>query len=134
MKLNYDCIRSVLFALEEHIDIDDDLRIVYVSVESLFEQLPKYENKDILYTVEKLTEAGYIKSSIQYAGRMFNDGVIEGITYRGHEFLESIRDNKIWGNVKRALSNVGTMSLPLILETAKGLAMNALADVIKIGK
>ena len=131
MKLNYDCIRSVLFALEEHIDIDDDLRIVYVSVESLFEQLPKYENKDILYTVEKLTEAGYIKSSIQYAGRMFNNSVIEGITYRGHEFLESIRDNKIWVNIKRALSNVGIMSLPLILETAQWLAMNALHNVIK---
>lgn len=131
MKLNYDCIRSVLFALEEHIDIDDDLRVVYVSVESIFDQLPKYDNKDILYTVEKLTEAGYIKSSIQYAGSMFNDGVIVGITYRGHEFLESIRDNKIWRNVKRALSNIGVMSLPLILETAKGLAMNALAGVVK---
>ena len=51
MKLNYDCIRSVLFALEEHIDIDDDLRIVYVSVENLFEQLPKYENKDIRFNL-----------------------------------------------------------------------------------
>ena len=40
-------------------------------------------------------------------------------------------DNKIWVNIKRALSNVGIMSLPLILETAQGLAMNALHNVIK---
>lgn len=56
------------------------------------------------------------------------------LTYCGHEFLESIRDNQIWENVKSVLSDINNISLPLIFGVAKGLAMNALADVIKIGK
>ena len=58
MKLNYECIRSVLLELENRININDDLQRVYISVDELFTALPRYESKDILYTVEKLSEAG----------------------------------------------------------------------------
>lgn len=130
MKLNYDCIRSVLLELEKNLDIDEDLRRVYVPIENLFQQLPKYEPKDILYTVEKLSEAGYIKASIQYAGRMFNDGQVESITYQGHEFLESVRNNKLWENVKSILSKLGTASPPVICEAAKRVISSTLQGLI----
>lgn len=53
MKLNYDRIRSVLLELDRGLDIDEDLKIFFVPITSLFKRLPKYGNKDILYTVEK---------------------------------------------------------------------------------
>lgn len=132
MKLNYDCVRSVLLTLENEIDMDDDLRLIRVPVTKLFEKLSKYESKDILYTVEKLSEAGYINAAIQYTGSMFADGVVSGITYSGHEFLESVRDSKVWANVKSTLSKVGAITLPLIAQTAEGIIMKSLGSIAGI--
>lgn len=60
MKLNYDCARSVLLTVEKSKTIDEELNLNPLTVETIFEQLPKYEDNDILYTIEKLKEAGYI--------------------------------------------------------------------------
>ncbi len=130
MKLNYECIRSVLLELENRININDDLQRVYISVDELFTALPRYESKDILYTVEKLSEAGYINASVRYASGMYVEGTVSGITYRGHEFIETIRDSRAWTNTKKALSKLGTMTLPLIAQAAEGLAKNALDSIL----
>nr|DAR35051.1 MAG TPA: protein of unknown function DUF2513 [Caudoviricetes sp.] len=58
MKLNYDCVRSVLLTVEKSKTIDEELNLNPLTVETIFEQLPKYEDNEILYTIEKLKEAG----------------------------------------------------------------------------
>lgn len=130
MKLNYDCVRSVLLSLEQAIQIDDDMRIVPVNVASLFEMVSAYENQDILYSVEKLSEAGYITASFQYAGGCFTDGFVSAIIYSGHEFLESVRNCKRWGKVKSVLVKLGAISLPIICETAKELVMSDIKNSV----
>lgn len=79
MKLNHDCIRSVMLTLEKELTIDDDMRMNGISVEKLWELLPKYSNQDILYTVEKLNEAGYITAALQTSGGTFILGKIKTI-------------------------------------------------------
>lgn len=64
MKLNYDCVRSVLLTVEKSKTIDEELNINPLTVETIFEQLPKYEDNEILYTIEKLKEAGYINAAL----------------------------------------------------------------------
>ncbi len=130
MKLNYDCIRSVLLYLEKAVTIDNDLKIVIVRVEDIFEELPKYENNEILYSLSKLNEAGYINAQLRFASGSFVDGYVSGITYAGHDFLEKVRDNKTWTNVKSALSKVGSTGFMLIGEAAKALLLKRLGDVI----
>ncbi len=131
MKLNYDCIRSVLLYLEKAVTIDNDLKIVIVRVEDIFEELPKYENNEILYSLSKLNEAGYINAQLRFASGSFVDGYVTGITYAGHDFLEKVRDNKTWTNVKSALSKVGSTGFMLIGEAAKALLLKRLGDVIQ---
>jgi len=131
MKLNYDCIRSVLLYLEKAVTIDNDLKIVIVRVEDIFEELPKYENNEILYSLSKLNEAGYINAQLRFASGSFVDGYVSGITYAGHDFLEKVRDNKTWTNVKSALSKVGSTGFMLIGEAAKALLLKRLGDVIQ---
>ena len=131
MKLNYDCIRSVLLYLEKAVTIDNDLKIVIVRVENIFEELPKYENNEILYSLSKLNEAGYINAQLRFASGSFVDGYVTGITYAGHDFLEKVRDNKTWTNVKSALSKVGSTGFMLIGEAAKALLLKRLSDVIQ---
>lgn len=119
MKLNYDCVRSVLLTVEKSKTIDEELNINPVTVETIFEQLPKYEDSEILYTIEKLKEAGYINAALHFAAGHFIDGTVSSITYRGHEYLDNIREPEVWRKVKAMLKNAGATTLPLISQAAK---------------
>ena len=119
MKLNYDCVRSVLLTVEKSKTIDEELNINPVTVETIFEQLPKYEDSEILYTIEKLKEAGYINAALHFAAGHFIDGTVSSITYSGHEYLDNIREPEVWRKVKTMLKNAGATTLPLISQAAK---------------
>ena len=119
MKLNYDCVRSVLLTVEKSKTIDEELNINPVTVETIFEQLPKYEDSEILYTIEKLKEAGYINAALHFAAGHFIDGTVSSITYSGHEYLDNIREPEVWRKVKTMLINAGATTLPLISQAAQ---------------
>ena len=119
MKLNYDCVRSVLLTVEKSKTIDEELNINPLTVETIFEQLPKYEDSEILYTIEKLKEAGYINATLQFAAGHFIDGAVSSITYSGHEYLDNIREPEVWRKVKAMLKNAGATTLPLISQAAQ---------------
>lgn len=119
MKLNYDCVRSVLLTVEKSKTIDEELNLNPLAVETIFEQLPKYEDNEILYTIEKLKEAGYINAALHFAAGHFIDGTVSSITYSGHEYLDNIREPEVWRKVKAMLKNAGATTLPLISQAAK---------------
>ena len=119
MKLNYDCVRSVLLTVEKSKTIDEELNINPLAVETIFEQLPKYEDNEILYTIEKLKEAGYINAALHFAAGHFIDGAVSSITYSGHEYLDNIREPEVWRKVKTMLKNAGATTLPLISQAAQ---------------
>lgn len=119
MKLNYDCVRSVLLTVEKSKTIDEELNLNPLAVETIFEQLPKYEDSEILYTIEKLKEAGYINAALHFAAGHFIDGAVSSITYSGHEYLDNIREPEVWRKVKAMLKNAGATTLPLISQAAK---------------
>lgn len=119
MKLNYDCVRSVLLTVEKSKTIDEELNINPLAVETIFEQLPKYEDSEILYTIEKLKEAGYINAALHFAAGHFIDGTVSSITYSGHEYLDNIREPEVWRKVKTMLKNAGAITLPLISQAAQ---------------
>ena len=119
MKLNYDCVRSVLLTVEKSKTIDEELNLNPLTVETIFEQLPKYEDNEILYTIEKLKEAGYINAALQFAAGHFIDGAVSSITYSGHEYLDNIREPEVWRKVKAMLKNAGAITLPFISQAAQ---------------
>ena len=119
MKLNYDCVRSVLLTVEKSKTIDEELNLNPLAVETIFEQLPKYEDNEILYTIEKLKEAGYINAALHFAAGHFIDGTVSSITYSGHEYLDNIREPEVWRKVKTMLKNAGAITLPLISQAAQ---------------
>lgn len=119
MKLNYDCVRSVLLAVEKAEMIDENLSLTPLKVFELFDGLPEYKDNEILYTVEKLKEAGYINAALQFAAGHFIDGAVSSITYSGHEYLDNIREPEVWRKVKAMLKNAGAITLPLISQAAQ---------------
>ena len=119
MKLNYDCVRDVLLAVEKTETIDENLSLTPLKVVKLFDELPEYKDNEILYTVEKLKEADYINAAISFAAGHYIDGFISSITYSGHEYLDNIRDPKVWRKVKNVLDKAGAITLPLISQAAQ---------------
>ncbi len=119
MKLNYDCVRSVLLTVEKSKTIDEELNLNPLTVETIFEQLTKYEDNEILYTIEKLKEAGYINATVSFAAGHFIDGTVSSITYSGHEYLDNIREPEVWRKVKAMLKNAGAITLPFISQAAQ---------------
>lgn len=119
MKLNCDCVRSVLLTVEKSKTIDEELNLNPLTVETIFEQLTKYEDNEILYTIEKLKEAGYINATVSFAAGHFIDGTVSSITYSGHEYLDNIREPEVWRKVKAMLKNAGAITLPFISQAAQ---------------
>ena len=116
MKLNYDCIRDVLLAIEN---------LPYGVVRSIEQlNLIHYDINTVRYTVEKLVEGGFIEGN--ECGSFGNyDCLIRNLTIYGHQFLETIRPVEIWDKVKDATQAVGSSSLSVIGRVATQFATAA---------
>lgn len=122
MKLNKDLIRLLLLDLESQEsnssfgsnEIDEFSVRNNVSVD------------ETLYIIDRLIEAGYIKGDIKYASNQPYFYYISTITYLGHEFLDTIRDPKIWIETKKAASTFGSVSLDILGQIATNLISRSL--------
>jgi len=48
----------------------------------------------------------------------FGSYFIKGITWYGHEFLDSIRDEGVWNHTKKALKPFGSASFEIVKNVA----------------
>jgi hypothetical protein len=116
MKLNHDCVRGVLLAIE-----DSSSTHARITVDKLVgnQYLKEFSSKDIHYTIARLNEAGYINvHTIKIAG-IGEDFIVESLTWNGHAFLDNIRDNTIWDKTKKSVSVLSSVSLSILSEVAK---------------
>ena len=106
MKLNPDCMRDILFYLEEHLSISEELEFKEVSMYDLAQHLD-YPIQEIANTLIILDEADTILSV-----RNDNDDHIADleclnrITYDGYQFIETIRPEPVWAKVQLLLVNI----------------------------
>lgn len=121
MELNKDCVRDVLLSCEELLKMDEDGYMNSLSHEELEQVLPNYKTEDIIYTVVKLKEAGFLDVKVTRAsGNILVDVRVYDITFNGHEFLNDIRDDDNWKKVKDISKSVGAFSINMIAQIAIG--------------
>lgn len=121
MELNKDCVRDVLLSCEELLKMDEEGYMNSLSHEELEQMLPNYKTEDIIYTVVKLKEAGFLDVKVTRAsGNILVDVRINDITFTGHEFLNDIRDDNNWKKVKEIAKSVGAFSINMIAQIAVG--------------
>ena len=121
MELNKDCVRDVLLGCEEMLKMDEEGYMNSLSHEELEQVLPNYKTEDIIYTVVKLKEAGFLDVKVTRAsGNILVDVRINDITFTGHEFLNDIRDDNNWKQVKEIAKSVGAFSINMIAQIAVG--------------
>jgi len=122
MKLEPDCIRDTLLAVEDY-EFN-----AYITLDSLCEKLSQYSKDEIHYTCLKLHEGGLLTLNILPA---MNQNVpliasIDGLTFQGHEFLENIKSSSNWDKVKNGCKTVGSFSLPVMRSIATQLITEAI--------
>ena len=107
MKLIHDCVRDVMLFVEENLKNDGKtLNAANIKV--------KHNSEDILYTCEKLGEANFLNIRQDILGNV----IIISMTYNGHVFLDTIRDNNIWKKTKSCISKLTSVSLPMLQQVA----------------
>lgn len=76
------------------------------------------ENIDsIAYHMRLLITAGLVDPTNVQGADSFG---IRGLTWSGHDFLDSIRDPEIWRQTKEAANKAGGFTLDLLADLAKG--------------
>ncbi|WP_122928439.1 MULTISPECIES: DUF2513 domain-containing protein [Sphingobium] len=106
MKRDMDKVRSLLLALEDR--------------DGPYHMMLKPE---LLGGIEKPGEM------VEYVQLLRSGGLLEEqgrglyrISWRGHEFLDSVRDPEIWTKTKEGVAKVGSFSFSMIAEMAIGYA------------
>ena len=128
LKLNYECLRELLLTLEKELIMKDDLLYPQAFLEEMSQKMPDFSKADIVYTSIMANEAGLIRAKIINADDGVCDCIYFGLSYEGHQFLDTVRDEKIWQNTKNVLSKVGSVSLDII----KSVAAFAIRDFLHL--
>ena len=121
MKLNHDCIRSLLLVLEDSLQYSENLELPTLSLNDILhdKRLQKFSKQDIVYSSEMLAEADYINASVVKSDYAVLKVVYSGITFKGHEYINSIRDNNVWDSVIEKLGgNVTMVTFDVIKEVS----------------
>lgn len=129
MKRNLDLVRSILLIVEEaegHLEIKD-----------LFKARDRikgceFTDGEIIYHVELLIAHGFIDGKLtrDLSGEII-EGCINGLTWDGADFLESMRDNGVWEKAKDAIKRtVGSTTFDVVKQTCSLVAMQMIKTSI----
>lgn len=130
MKLDAECIRDILLFLESKdtfiLDIDGCVEAEPCWYGTICDALPAYKKTDIVYTLKRLDEGGFIDITDAWASNVLQALYVNYITFDGHQFLDSIRDDDRWEKVRSGLSVVRDYSLAAISAIAEGITSAAI--------
>ena len=130
MKLDLDCIRDTLLSLEENLQLGEDLRYPDFYLDDLLAlpSMQAYSRPTVAYTVLKLEEGGFLYASYIEGDDGFNDILLLGISYSGHQLLEHIRPTSVWQSTQRAAKKVGSYAINFILDVASSILSSSLSS------
>ena len=102
MKRDMDLIRKMLLAMEA-----DASGFVSQTIE-----IPDYTQEEINYHAILLGEAGLAVVS-ETKTRDGSIAIVDRLTWAGHEFLDTSRENKTWNQAKDVIAKVGGASIQI---------------------
>ncbi|MGJ8729317.1 DUF2513 domain-containing protein [Listeria aquatica] len=102
MKLNADCMRQILFTLED--------KPLHQSLQAedfmSSERTKQFLYDDIVYSVQMLEQKGFIAAKI-YPTKDRTIVLVNDLTIHGQEFLEEIYSDTKWNKIKSVLKEEG---------------------------
>ena len=119
MKLDYDCLRSLLLKLEDFENLDDNLHHQSMTLDDMEKALPNFSKNEIVYTTLKAEEGGLINARIINADNCIYTCIYSCLTYDGHQFLDNVRNNNIWSKTKSIAKELGCTSFRSLLSISE---------------
>lgn len=111
MKLDHECVRSILLTIEEKHQYGKVLRLEEI-LQS--ERLSDFDEDEIKYVLIKLADAEYISGTPTYGSNQLVDFDCNVLTWSGHQFLDTIRDPEVWKKTKRIASKLTSVSITML--------------------
>ena len=118
MKRDKDLLRDLLLAVEARAP----------GVESAPLTIPGRSLEEISGHVELLVEAGFLKAVPIPGTEDETYWYVERLTYRGHEFLDTVRSPEVWRGAKAAADKVGGVSLAILSELGKAVLKSLIKE------
>lgn len=81
-----------------------------------------FETIDVYYTCLKLEEGGFLNLSKKYTGDLGIEFDIESMTYHGHEFLETVRNEDVFHKIVGLFTDAGSLTISGLFEVSKEVA------------
>ena len=116
MQRNMDLVRDLLIRLEAlHLGVGE-AQMLMVSGPPLV--LAGEDANEVFYNMRPLANAGFLDLTDGQPALGFG---IKGLTWQGHDFLDSVRDPEIWRRTKEGAQKAGGFTVELLGDLAKGL-------------
>jgi hypothetical protein len=113
MKRDMDLIRELLLWAEEPSDDADKASDLANAVAATGR-----EPAECFYNLTLLLDAGFIIGK----PLLGDDFYVQRMTWQGHEFLDAVRDDGTWKKTKEGAQQVGSWTVGLLMDLAKGYA------------
>lgn len=130
MKLNPDCIRDVLMALEGI--TDGRTSYTFHGFEGFIDyfNLTSYTADEIEYHLRQCDRNGFLVGSQFGCSGEFT---IIDISPKAHEFLANIRSDTVYKAVKERLGKIGVFSLKALVDVGKAVATEFITNGLSSG-
>lgn len=129
MKLSLDCLRAVMFYLEENLSISPDLEIKKISVYAIAKSLD-YSLPEIANTLLILDEANFIVAVQDSGSNRIVELDVFRITYAGYQFLETIQSDSVWKKTQSICKSIGSFSIDVIVQVASGVITSMISSCL----
>jgi hypothetical protein len=112
LKRDMDLIRGLLLKLEQqNLDGNEyDLNVAELGI-------ARHSNEEVAYHVELLIDAGFLDAERTQSGSF----VARKLTFAGCDFIDSVRDPKIWRMTKAVAKKVGGFTAAALVAAAKAI-------------
>lgn len=117
MKRDMDLIRTILLKVEADPTFDGLSQTTNIDAARL--GIIDHSEKEVTYHIVQLIEAGLLAGNMKLAG-ISCLVVIHKLTWAGHDFLDTVRDPKIWEKTKKEVEAAGGFTFELVKDLAKG--------------
>lgn len=129
VRLNHDCVRNLLIYLENNLEVKENGLHRGIKLRDIAEaeEFCEFSREEIFYSADKLVEASFITIARKDVSPKVM--IIKDITWKGHDYLDSIRDPKVWGEVKDRTKGMASVALEVI----KCVAVDVTKNMLGIG-
>lgn len=119
MRMDYDVIRQILLNIES---FPSDKKMTEETLAS-GDLTPEV----VAFHLDLLADAGYIERlSTRTMSSKYNNQIVLRMTFKGHEYLDTVREPKIWRETKSRLKTVGSATLEVIKSIATDIIISSL--------